>query len=255
MSSIRYMSQAKHAEARELMHNGALLFFSYNQVQASLQLLPPPPTRSCQVLNVHVVYVNTPDRRVIVSWFKAVFVCCFLWYNCNTSGVFRSYSRMKEPKCDSNFCESIVLSPYLYLYKYSDKMCLGKKFTASLLVGQWFQDRLIWAFSPNAPQSNSLENMEFQMQWIVFSSPAKQCSRPVHAGAGGVGEIGDKSWRRNIRWVAAWCHCGPYYCFHSFQDSHHSDTKENRTGIELIIFRIAFIDERYKSTYCGGTFC
>lgn len=29
----RYMSQAKHAEARELMFNGALLFFSYNQVR------------------------------------------------------------------------------------------------------------------------------------------------------------------------------------------------------------------------------
>lgn len=26
------MSQAKYAEARELMYNGALLFFSYNQV-------------------------------------------------------------------------------------------------------------------------------------------------------------------------------------------------------------------------------
>lgn len=32
LSSFRYMSQAKHAEARELMYNGALLFFSYNQV-------------------------------------------------------------------------------------------------------------------------------------------------------------------------------------------------------------------------------
>lgn len=36
LSSIRYMSQAKHAEARELMYNGALLFFSYNQVHAAL---------------------------------------------------------------------------------------------------------------------------------------------------------------------------------------------------------------------------
>lgn len=32
LTSSRYMSQAKHAEARELMYNGALLFFSYNQV-------------------------------------------------------------------------------------------------------------------------------------------------------------------------------------------------------------------------------
>uniref|UniRef100_A0A3B3ZVX0 Golgi to ER traffic protein 4 homolog n=1 Tax=Periophthalmus magnuspinnatus TaxID=409849 RepID=A0A3B3ZVX0_9GOBI len=30
-----YMSQAKHAEAKELMYNGALLFFSYNQQQNS----------------------------------------------------------------------------------------------------------------------------------------------------------------------------------------------------------------------------
>ena len=28
----RYMSQGKHAEARELMYSGALLFFSHNQV-------------------------------------------------------------------------------------------------------------------------------------------------------------------------------------------------------------------------------
>lgn len=32
------MSQAKHAEARELMYNGALLFFSYNQVHACCKL-------------------------------------------------------------------------------------------------------------------------------------------------------------------------------------------------------------------------
>lgn len=30
------MSQSKHAEARELMYNGALLFFSYNQVRVPL---------------------------------------------------------------------------------------------------------------------------------------------------------------------------------------------------------------------------
>lgn len=36
MLFIRYMSQAKHAEARELMYNGALLFFSYNQVTTPL---------------------------------------------------------------------------------------------------------------------------------------------------------------------------------------------------------------------------
>ncbi len=35
----RYMSQAKHAEARELMYNGALLFFSYNQVRVPLSVL------------------------------------------------------------------------------------------------------------------------------------------------------------------------------------------------------------------------
>ncbi|XP_056286176.1 Golgi to ER traffic protein 4 homolog isoform X3 [Pseudoliparis swirei] len=33
-----YMSQAKHAEARELMHNGALLFFSYNQQNSAADL-------------------------------------------------------------------------------------------------------------------------------------------------------------------------------------------------------------------------
>uniref|UniRef100_A0AAQ4P7J0 Golgi to ER traffic protein 4 homolog n=1 Tax=Gasterosteus aculeatus aculeatus TaxID=481459 RepID=A0AAQ4P7J0_GASAC len=35
---FRYMSQAKHAEARELMHNGALLFFSYNQQNSAADL-------------------------------------------------------------------------------------------------------------------------------------------------------------------------------------------------------------------------
>lgn len=31
----RYMSQSKHAEARELMYSGALLFFSHGQVSAA----------------------------------------------------------------------------------------------------------------------------------------------------------------------------------------------------------------------------
>ncbi|KAG8008994.1 Golgi to ER traffic protein 4-like protein [Nibea albiflora] len=35
---FRYMSQAKHAEARELMYNGALLFFSYNQQNSAADL-------------------------------------------------------------------------------------------------------------------------------------------------------------------------------------------------------------------------
>uniref|UniRef100_A0A8C1LRJ1 Golgi to ER traffic protein 4 homolog n=2 Tax=Cyprinus carpio TaxID=7962 RepID=A0A8C1LRJ1_CYPCA len=35
---FRYMSQEKHAEARELMYNGALLFFSYNQRNSAADL-------------------------------------------------------------------------------------------------------------------------------------------------------------------------------------------------------------------------
>uniref|UniRef100_A0A8C6SLF5 Golgi to ER traffic protein 4 homolog n=1 Tax=Neogobius melanostomus TaxID=47308 RepID=A0A8C6SLF5_9GOBI len=35
---FRYMSQAKHAEAKELMYNGALLFFSYNQQNSAADL-------------------------------------------------------------------------------------------------------------------------------------------------------------------------------------------------------------------------
>ncbi|KAK5850503.1 hypothetical protein PBY51_001379 [Eleginops maclovinus] len=35
---FRYMSQAKHAEARELMYNGALLFFSHNQQNSAADL-------------------------------------------------------------------------------------------------------------------------------------------------------------------------------------------------------------------------
>ncbi|XP_034414278.1 Golgi to ER traffic protein 4 homolog isoform X2 [Cyclopterus lumpus] len=37
-SEFEYMSQAKHAEARELMYNGALLFFSYNQQNSAADL-------------------------------------------------------------------------------------------------------------------------------------------------------------------------------------------------------------------------
>lgn len=32
---FRYMSQSKHAEARELMYSGALLFFSHGQVSTA----------------------------------------------------------------------------------------------------------------------------------------------------------------------------------------------------------------------------
>uniref|UniRef100_A0A8C8GV90 Golgi to ER traffic protein 4 homolog n=1 Tax=Oncorhynchus tshawytscha TaxID=74940 RepID=A0A8C8GV90_ONCTS len=35
---FRYMSQAKHADARELMYNGAQLFFSYNQLNSAADL-------------------------------------------------------------------------------------------------------------------------------------------------------------------------------------------------------------------------
>ncbi|KAI4871922.1 hypothetical protein NFI96_021138 [Prochilodus magdalenae] len=35
---FRYMAQAKYAEARELMYNGALLFFSYNQQNSAADL-------------------------------------------------------------------------------------------------------------------------------------------------------------------------------------------------------------------------
>ncbi|MED6237771.1 Golgi to ER traffic protein 4 [Ataeniobius toweri] len=35
---FRYMSQGKHAEARQLMYNGALLFFSYNQQNSAADL-------------------------------------------------------------------------------------------------------------------------------------------------------------------------------------------------------------------------
>lgn len=45
------MSQAKHAEARELMYNGALLFFSYNQVRVPLlSVLGPSETVTYHVM-------------------------------------------------------------------------------------------------------------------------------------------------------------------------------------------------------------
>lgn len=51
LSFIRYMSQTKHAEARELMYNGALLFFSYNQVHAAL----PPVFCNCCIMLEHLL--------------------------------------------------------------------------------------------------------------------------------------------------------------------------------------------------------
>lgn len=58
------MSQAKHAEARELMYNGALLFFSYNQVHYQVDFLcvcvcvrqqfPWIPTCTCYMLTLFI---------------------------------------------------------------------------------------------------------------------------------------------------------------------------------------------------------
>ena len=73
------MSQAKHAEARELMYNGALLFFSYNQVHHTFLfcLLCVQCTHS---------HGNTLNRKIMLMCFaKALlidFVYCLLLHNC-----------------------------------------------------------------------------------------------------------------------------------------------------------------------------
>ncbi len=53
------MSQAKHAEARELMYNGALLFFSYNQVRV--------PLLSVLGQSETVTYVMKSLRSVVIG--------------------------------------------------------------------------------------------------------------------------------------------------------------------------------------------
>ncbi|XP_065098710.1 Golgi to ER traffic protein 4 homolog isoform X1 [Paramisgurnus dabryanus] len=81
---FRYMSQAKHAEARELMYNGALLFFSYNQQNSasdlSMLVLESLEKSGCNVDDETLVFLpehlaklfslmdpNSPERVAFVS--------------------------------------------------------------------------------------------------------------------------------------------------------------------------------------------
>lgn len=58
----RYMSQSKHAEARELMYSGALLFFSHGQVRC----LVPPASLPAPGKQVEVgVTWEGPDRHIL----------------------------------------------------------------------------------------------------------------------------------------------------------------------------------------------
>jgi len=57
------MSQAKYAEARELMYNGALLFFSYNQVCVPLS----SALAHLQALIYHVI--KALKRSVVTETF------------------------------------------------------------------------------------------------------------------------------------------------------------------------------------------
>lgn len=53
-------------------------------------------------------------------------------------------------------------------------------------------------------KKKSIKNIFLRIRiflFLSFSSAAKQCSRPVYAGTGGVGEIRDESWRGNTWWV------------------------------------------------------
>ncbi len=78
LSPIRYMSQAKHAEARELMYNGALLFFSYNQVHAARDFCLAGASG----------HGDTPHRGICI--------CCLPLYNWNARVAFTSLSFTSE---------------------------------------------------------------------------------------------------------------------------------------------------------------
>uniref|UniRef100_A0A1A8B8C9 Golgi to ER traffic protein 4 homolog n=2 Tax=Nothobranchius TaxID=28779 RepID=A0A1A8B8C9_NOTFU len=80
LPSIRYMSQGKHAEARELMYNGALLFFSYNQQNSAadlsmlvLEVLEKSDTKvedemlECLAKLFSLMDPNSPERVAFVS--------------------------------------------------------------------------------------------------------------------------------------------------------------------------------------------
>uniref|UniRef100_A0A4W4H8T2 Golgi to ER traffic protein 4 homolog n=2 Tax=Electrophorus electricus TaxID=8005 RepID=A0A4W4H8T2_ELEEL len=77
---FRYMSQSKHAEARELMYNGALLFFSYNQQNSAadlsmlvLEVLEKSEAKVEEDILENLVKMfslmdpNSPERVVFVS--------------------------------------------------------------------------------------------------------------------------------------------------------------------------------------------
>ncbi|KAG9334121.1 hypothetical protein JZ751_009091 [Albula glossodonta] len=77
---FRYMSQAKHMEARELMYNGALLFFSYNQQNSAadlsmlvLESLEKSDTKVADDILEHLAKLfslmdqNSPERVAFVS--------------------------------------------------------------------------------------------------------------------------------------------------------------------------------------------
>uniref|UniRef100_A0A8C9T2X6 Golgi to ER traffic protein 4 homolog n=1 Tax=Scleropages formosus TaxID=113540 RepID=A0A8C9T2X6_SCLFO len=79
---FRYMSQAKHVEARELMYNGALLFFSYNQQNSAadlsmlvLESLEKSETKVTEeiLVKMHLIKLfslmdpNSPERVAFVS--------------------------------------------------------------------------------------------------------------------------------------------------------------------------------------------
>uniref|UniRef100_A0A669CIH8 Golgi to ER traffic protein 4 homolog n=2 Tax=Oreochromis TaxID=8139 RepID=A0A669CIH8_ORENI len=77
---FRYMSQGKHAEARELMYNGALLFFSYNQQNSAadlsmlvLEVLEKSETKvedeilECLAKLFSQMDQNSPERVAFVS--------------------------------------------------------------------------------------------------------------------------------------------------------------------------------------------
>lgn len=87
-------------------------------------------------------------------------------------------------------------------------------------------------------KKKSIKNIFLRIRiffFLSFSFAAKQCSRPVYAGTGGVGEIRDESWRGNTWWV-----------LHVFVNARIDSTKNVNAKVILSVFVNIFFPHRKR---------
>lgn len=91
-------------------------------------------------------------------------------------------------------------------------------------------------------KKKSIKNIFLRIRiffFLSFSSAAKQCSRPVYAGTGGVGEIRDESWRGNTWWV-----------LHVFVNARIDYTENVKVKVILSVFIKKKFPSSQKSAAC-----